>query len=345
MQNKAHRLNLQAPSVRTRRADLRFVNRYNQRTLPKRVFRTTQGESVVKRRNTIFFFWLFAVTAFNAQAQKVESSSDDQPKKRSTAEKRRLAEVVNKAFRESHDGWSSDEVVLNDELNNKFIAACREQLPDAEEKDFNWTLLNLRKAGKLDAKTTRRRNENHDEYLHAAEVAARYMHDKYAVTTDRVFSDPLLRAEFDKVAQAVAPEVSAYQLRKATLRLRKNRQLKPELIVRIADWGREIHTLPAEMIVKKPEIVPTRPGIYIFRDESGYLYIGESSNLRLRVEKHLDHSDRKSLAHYLWENGNKKITVELHAFDPESKAKDKTVRRAYESELIRSREPRFNITP
>ena len=99
------------------------------------------------------------------------------------------------------------------------------------------------------------------------------------------------------------------------------------------------------MIVKKPEIVPTRPGIYIFRDESGYLYIGESSNLRLRVEKHLDHSDRKSLAHYLWENGNKKITVELHAFDPESKAKDKTVRRAYESELIRSREPRFNITP
>ena len=296
-------------------------------------------------QRTVLVLLLVIGTAFGTHAQETESGAKNQPIKRSSAEKRRLAEVVNKAFRETHDGWSSDEVVLNDELNQKFIAACREQLPEVEETDFNWTLLNLRKAGKLDAKTTRRHNENHDEYLHASEVAARHMHDKFRVTTDRVFCDPKLRAEFDKVAQTVAPDVSAYRLRKATLRLRKNRQLKPELIVRIADWGREIHTLPAEMIVKKPEIVPTHPGIYIFRDETGYLYIGESYNLRLRVEKHLDHSDRKSLAHYLWENGNEKITVELHAFDPESKAKDKTVRRAYESELIRSREPRFNIAP
>jgi predicted GIY-YIG superfamily endonuclease len=171
------------------------------------------------------------------------------------------------------------------------------------------------------------------------------MHDKYAMTTDRVFCDPQLRAEFDRVAQAAAPGVSAYQLRKATLRLRKNRQLKPELIVRVADWGREILTFPAAAIVKSSDVVPTNPGIYIFRDDSGYLYIGESHNLRSRVEKHLDHSDRKSLAHYLWENGNTKITVELHSFDPVSKASDKMVRRAYESELIRSREPRFNIAP
>jgi hypothetical protein len=37
--------------------------------------------------------------------------------------------------------------------------------------------------------------------------------------------------------------------------------------------------------------------------------------------------------------------VELHAFDPDSKARSLTVRRAYESELIRSRKPRLNIAP
>ena len=115
--------------------------------------------------------------------------------------------------------------------------------------------------------------------------------------------------------------------------------------MRVADWKREIITLSADEILKKPESVPTHPGVYIFRDDTGYLYIGESSDLRSRVTKHLDHSDRKSLAHYLWDNGVEKLTVELHAFDPNSKAKEKSARRAYESELIRSRQPRFNIAP
>lgn len=279
------------------------------------------------------------------QSESSDKQSLESRAKLTTAQRRQLADVVLKAFLATHDGWSSDEVILNDELNKKFIAICRKTMENVSEYQFNWTLLNLRKAGKLSAKTTKRRNDRHDEYLHAAEIAARSMHDKYELTTDRVFCHPERRAEFDKIAQSVAPKVSPYLLRKAALRLRKTRQLKPELVVRIVDWGREIITLPAQMIVKQPQLIPSRPGIYIFRDESGYLYIGESLNLRSRVTKHLDHSDRKSLAHYLWKNGNENIKLEMHAFDPDSKAKSKTVRRAYESELIRSRKPRFNIAP
>jgi hypothetical protein len=59
----------------------------------------------------------------------------------------------------------------------------------------------------------------------------------------------------------------------------------------------------------------------------------------------LDHSDSRSLAHYLWKNGVDNVTVELHAFDPDSNARLKEMRRAYESEMIRSRKPRFNIAP
>jgi excinuclease UvrABC nuclease subunit len=97
--------------------------------------------------------------------------------------------------------------------------------------------------------------------------------------------------------------------------------------------------------LKDTDIVPSGPGVYIFRDSTGYLYIGESANLRTRLAKHLDQSDSKSLAYYLRKNGVDTVTVELHAFDPDSNARLKEMRRAYESELIHSRKPRFNIAP
>jgi len=259
---------------------------------------------------------------------------------KSRAEQAAFAEKVVLAFRETHDGWSSDEVVLQDKLNAAFLKKCKELLPKEKPVDCNWTLLNLRKAGKLSGiRSTKRRYDRHEDYIHAAEIAARLMYDKHEISTDRMLCDPNHRAEFDAIAAKTAPGVDAYRLRKASFGLRKSRRLRPELVVRVADWKRKIETFPAEKLVKDGKQIPDVPGIYIFRDASGYLYIGESSRLRGRVSKHLDHSDRKSLAHYLWKNGVKDITVELHAFDPDSRAKIKTVRRAYESELIRSRKP------
>ena len=105
--------------------------------------------------------------------------------------------------------------------------------------------------------------------------------------------------------------------------------LKPELVLRIAE----------------PTKIPKGPGIYIFRDKTGYLYVGESLNLRSRLEKHLDESDRQSLAMYLRMHGVQDTTIEIHAFPKDSRARKVTVRRAYESELIASRKPRFNLRP
>ncbi|MBM80944.1 MAG: excinuclease ABC subunit C [Planctomycetaceae bacterium] len=300
------------------------------------------------------YCWLIAIliTCMNAHfacADDSKSAAKEKsaaPKKKTLAERQAFAANIVIAFRETHDGWSSDEVLLQDKLNQAFLKKCRELVPESNAAECNWTLINLRKAGKLSGiRSTRRRYDRHDDYLHAAEIAARLMYDKYEVSTDRMLCDPKRRAEFDSVASKAAPKVDAYLLRKASFGLRKSRRLQPELVLRVADWKKEILTFPAEKLVKDEKLIPDVPGIYIFRDETGYLYIGESSRLRSRVSKHLDHSDRKSLAHYLWKNGVKKITVELHAFDAESRAKVKNVRRAYESELIRSRKPRFNIAP
>lgn len=237
-------------------------------------------------------------------------------------------------------------MLLQTELNKKYLVECRHRMSDIRGFDFNWTLLNLRKAGALrDISATKRRRDNSDAYLHAAEIAARFLEDRYSVNTDRILCDPRLRAEYDTEATKVAPHVDPYLLRKASLTLRKSRRLQPELVLRVADWKKDIIAMPAAQAEKEPSKVPRLPGVYIFRDTTGYLYIGESSNLHDRVKKHLDQSDRQSLASYLKTNGIKGVTLELHAFAPESPARLKPMRRAYESELIRSRKPRFNLAP
>jgi predicted GIY-YIG superfamily endonuclease len=255
-----------------------------------------------------------------------------------------LRDVVRRNFIATHAGHSTDDVVIDDTLNAAFIVACSRELPSASPFQFNWDLYNLRKQppgiGKV---ATVKRRDKHDDYLHASEIAARHMEDKYKLSIDQVLCDPEKRREFDAMAQGIAPDVSNYLLRKAALKLRKNRQLRPELIKRVTDWGTVIATHTAEQLRENPDLIPRLPGVYIFRDGTGYLYIGEAGNLRGRVEKHLDHSDRKAVAHYLWENGVKGLIVEMHAFRKESDGRKEVCRKAYEAELIRSRGPRLNI--
>lgn len=268
------------------------------------------------------------------------------PAELDAATRREVKDVVRLAYLDVYDGWSTDEVLLQTKLNDQFLAECRRRMPDIPSFDFNWTLLNLRKAGGLrDISASKRRRDNSDAYVHAAEIAARFLEDRYSVNTDRVLCDPKLRAEYDTEAKKVAPNVEPYLLRKASLTLRKSRRLQPELVLRVADWKKQIIALSAADAEQKPGTVPEQPGVYIFRDETGYLYIGESANLHDRVKQHLDRSDRQSLASYLATNGVKGVTLELHAFEKDSPARLKPMRRAYESELIRSRKPRFNLAP
>ncbi len=249
------------------------------------------------------------------------------------------------AYSKVHDGWSSDEVLLQAELQKAFVAECKRRCPGLGAADANKALLNLRKAGKLKGSVTRRRSDRHAEYRHVAEIAARLMNDKHQVNTDQVMCDPRLRSEFDAIAKNMMPAVDSYLLRKAALGLRKSRRLRPEFVVRVADWGRTVSVFTVDQLRARPELAPIGPGIYIFRDSTGYLYVGESDNLRKRLQKHVQDSDRRSLASYLETHAKSAIRVEIHAFDPQSAAHKTQMRRAYESELIASRKPRFNVRP
>ena len=254
--------------------------------------------------------------------------------------------VVKRAFELAHQGYSSDEVLLDDTLNQAFLAACQKQMPGLRPLDCNWALLNLRKAGQLGSvPTTQRRRSETEPVLPIAEMAARSVLDQHAVSIDQMLADPELRAAFEQRVREIASDTDLYLARKAVFRLRKSRRLQPELITRIADWNRQILRLTVQQIRDDFACVPDRPGIYIFRDSSGYLYIGQSEDLRTRMESHLTESSSAGLAHYLTEQPADQIQVELHVFPRDSRMKEVRIRRAYESELIRSRKPRFNILP
>ena len=179
-------------------------------------------------------------------------------------------------------------------------------------------------------------------------------------------------------------ELQAHLLREA-LALRKRRRLRPELVARVVDWGREVHVYALTELRADPSVLPEGPGVYLFRDATGYLYIGEAANLRTRLTQHLNNSDRTALAAYLQttpptpapgsnaggdteddseggsggDSGGEgstpdihrapaepgPLSIEVHAFDPASDARRVGHRRAYESELIASRRPRFNVRP
>ncbi len=257
-----------------------------------------------------------------------------------------LIETVVSAFERTHDGYSSDEVLLQDALQEKYIEACREKSPETNTETLNWILLNLRKQGKLkEIETTKQNRVELEDVRHVAEIVARSVQDAKKISVDRAMCNPETRNAFDNLARAIDPGIDLYRVRKAAFQLRKARQLKPELITRIADWGRVVTVFSADELVKDLSKIPEEPGIYIFSDKEGYLYIGESDNLRRRLTSHLDDSDRKSLASYMKEKNVENISVELHTFEKGSRIKELAIRRAYESELIRSRNPRFNIRP
>lgn len=260
-------------------------------------------------------------------------------------------EAIVSAYQSASGGFSTDEIIIRDDLRTTWLAAVAS---DWSTRGDDWQtqtllrLLSLRKAGKLPAVTNRRGPAIDDSINPIAEIAARGVLDEHNVSSDELLCDPRLRKQLQVKAASIVPEVDPYAIRKAVLRLRKTRQLRPELTLRVADWHRSIDTFSRkdlEAALKQPDRISRDAGVYLFRDATGYLYIGEANNLHQRLTQHLHDSDRLSLRSYLDSVAAGNVTIELHLFGPESPANQLAIRRAYESELIRSREPRLNVRP
>lgn len=269
----------------------------------------------------------------NAQSSSSQSDTDN------------LESIVVTSFETTADGWSVDEVMLQDQRRARFLETCQRKVDTASEKELFETLLRVRKGGRLKVRATQNVRSSLEDYTIAAEIAARRIADEKKVHFDQVLCDPDLLQLFDQIAAELSPKTDPYLLRKAALRLRKSRQLQPELVVQSNNWNVKLQEYTLTELTTQLSELTTRPGIYIFRDATGYLYIGQSNNLRERLTHHLKESDRDQLRKYLLEKAGAELKIELHEFLEGSPGEKLTARRAYESELIRSREPRLNLAP
>jgi hypothetical protein len=233
---------------------------------------------------------------------------------------------------------SVDRVIADPGLNAVFQAECQKLGLLGAAASLNRAILNLRKAGHLRGRKSRSPALGDDDpYRFAAEMAVRHMERRDGVTLDDIICDPELAAEFDKIAAAISPGFSSLQYRWAALNLRKARRLVPELLARVAPPAQVLtYSVPALSL----NSVPNEQGLYVLFATDRYLYVGEAENLRNRIGKHLDHSDNKGLARWMWDEGTDQLFLELQVLDSATTQK---VRRALEQELIRSRQPIFNV--
>jgi hypothetical protein len=251
-----------------------------------------------------------------------------------------MNDEVFQAFLRVRNGYSPDAVIADPALNAQFLLACRELGAEGLDFELNQCLYNLRKSRRLGGHPTTRRVclGRQDQYNFAAEIAARFLERRESTTLDRIICDPALAQDFDKLAQELAPGFTPFEYRFAALNLRKKRRLRPEVSPKLLA-ATQVESFPVAGI--DINRIPQGQGIYLFyyRGE-GLLYLGEARNLRDRIRKHLDHSDRKELARWLWEHGVDRLLLETHVFPVGT---TNAARRAVELELIRSRRPRFNI--
>ena len=250
-----------------------------------------------------------------------------------------MRERIIQAFKEVRHGFSPDRVVADPELDATFLNECRALGLTESDAELNRCLLNARKGGYLKGLTRSRPTSFPDEteYRFASEVAIRYLERKYDCSLDDVVCTLQWATEFDAIAESIAPGFSPLQYRWAALNLRKRKLLQPENVVRVVQ-------AEAVELGRIDELnlndVPRQQGVYVFYGPEQTLYVGEASNLRRRIGKHLEHSDNKGLARWLWEHGSHDVYLELHALPESTQTR---ARRAYEAELIQTRHPVFNV--
>ena len=214
------------------------------------------------------------------------------------------------AFEATSFGYSPDRVVADPELNQTFLSRCRELGIHGSDAVLNHSLLNLRKRGGLRGLRSKRSSfSGEDQYRFAAEIAARFIERRDQITVDDIICDPVSAHEFDELARGISPGFTSLEYRWAALNLRKARRLKPEILGRVvqAESVEAFRCLGLDITR-----VPSRPGLYVFFTPAQVLYIGEAESLNNRIRKHLDHSDNKGLARWLWEQGSDDIQFEIH---------------------------------
>ena len=187
------------------------------------------------------------------------------------------AEII-EAYRRSADGFSTDRLIADPELNARYLQSCQQLGVNMPPVFLNRHLLRLRKAGKLSSiKTSERTSlnwEDADAYLFASEIAWRTVFDQTGESLDDIFCNPSLASLFDETARRFAPEFKSLQYRWGALKLRKEAKSAATRSILLEVPNRKLRP------VEKFDSLDGQAGLYVVgTSEKRPLYIGEALNL------------------------------------------------------------------
>jgi site-specific DNA-methyltransferase (adenine-specific) len=222
--------------------------------------------------------------------------------------------TIAQAYLEVREGHSTDRVVADPELDRRFLRQCRELGLAGTDFDLNWKLFNGRK-NKYFADLPKTKNytaSRKDEFEFSSEIAIRYVQEQYRslkgkeISLDKIICDPDLAGEFDHIAAKLAPGFSPLDYRWVALGVRKaaGRHSAAAQTVKMPAF----EALGATTSIK-PSRIPTEQGMYWFRCEDYSLFIGETDNLRHRIERHFDSGGKSGLPEWLYACGSKAMTL------------------------------------
>lgn len=223
---------------------------------------------------------------------------------------------IAQAYLEVRDGYSTDRVIADPELDAKFLHRCRELGVPGTDYDLNWQLMRARKASVLKdmPKTKIYTPRRIDDFEYASEIALAHVSQEWSskfpdgLSLDHILCDPQLVSEFDLIAMKLAPGFSSLEYRCAALGVRKaaGRYKKQASVADLVTFQR-VGTVNSI----KSSSIPTESGIYIFRTDDQPLFIGETENLRCRIERHFDSSNSLGIPEWIYDAGSRKIELGL----------------------------------
>jgi DNA modification methylase len=190
------------------------------------------------------------------------------------------------AFIAACNGFSSDRVIADPDLNGRFLQICRHFGLDGQPYDWNRRLMNLRKAGLLKElpapKKTRLTEKEIDDYSYACEIAMREWKNREQ-TLDHVICDPDEAAKFDDYVRSMVSEsVSSFKIRWVALHIRKR-------AFKISKAGKDLQDLEDlptncwSVASLDCRDLPESAGLYWLKNQANQrLYVGRTFDLRRR---------------------------------------------------------------
>ncbi len=208
-------------------------------------------------------------------------------------------EVIVEAFSRIHDGWSTDYIVANSELNSQFVEICHALGSELSASEINRLLFHIRKAGKLLPIASKRFSIHPEiqlDFSFASEIAAKQVCLKYGGSLDDVLCAPEKAIELDRVAGEFAPGYSSLYYRWAALNFRKKRKTFEEYADRLSSSMRKregrLFLLDENLNFER---IPHSSGVYrVVDEEGGDVYTGVTADFRRWASTQFDSEFRKA---------------------------------------------------